>query len=403
MSTAYTINGYPIIKASIYEPRDGNWTADVQADGIDSINPGDAVSVLVGDTEFVGSLFRGGPEAGRWMGRIQGGSGGLLATLAPKNYSSVTLSAVLAEIAVASSQPVADASLDLTGYQVANWQRAAGAASHAIQDIASELGVPWRITRGGELRLGQASFLALESDQIEISTDPATGSAIYAPDADPVIEPGVTIDGRPVSYVSTLIDSNGLRQEVYFDDSPSAIDGRIKGSLQAIIESVVGRRLAYHALWPATVAAQLSGQLELMPDDDQMRGLGLGNIRIRHGEPGYATEVPPGSRCLIGFEAGDPKRPYVAQWLANTSVTSITFEGGTRNIARTNDTTSQGSITFTQLGLGTVSVTFLDANGSAPVSALLSVPGLTLNPPGPPIVFSMDGLVTSGHPKLKVS
>jgi len=311
----------------------------------------------------------------------------------------VTLAAVLAEIALGASQPVAAASLDLTGYQVANWQRAAGAASYAVQDIADELGVPWRITRAGELRLGQASFAELDSSQIEIVSDPIVGSVVYAPDADPVIQPGVTIDGKPVSYVSTLLDSNKLRQEVYFDDSTSAIDGRIKGSLQAIIESVVGRRLAYHALWPATVAAQLSGQLELIPDDEQMKGLGLGNIRIRHGEPGYTTEVPPGSRCLIGFEAGDPKRPYVAQWLANTSVTSIAFEGGTRNIARTNDTTSQGALTVSQpIPLGPVLFSYLDGIGGPAVAFSIAATNIALTPG--PTTLSLDGIITSGNPKL---
>jgi len=399
MSSSYTVNGLPVIRASIYEPRDGNWTADVEADTIDNIEAGSAATLVIGDTSFFGTVYRSGVESGRWMRRIQGGSGGLLATLPPKNYALVTLAAVLAEIALGASQPVAAASLDLTGYQVANWQRAAGAASYAVQDIADELGVPWRITRAGELRLGQASFAELDSSQIEIVSDPIVGSVVYAPDADPVIQPGVTIDGKPVSYVSTLLDSNKLRQEVYFDDSTSAIDGRIKGSLQAIIESVVGRRLAYHALWPATVAAQLSGQLELIPDDEQMKGLGLGNIRIRHGEPGYTTEVPPGSRCLIGFEAGDPKRPYVAQWLANTSVTSIAFEGGTRNIARTNDTTSQGALTVSQpIPLGPVLFSYLDGIGGPAVAFSIAATNIALTPG--PTTLSLDGIITSGNPKL---
>jgi len=399
--TAYTLNGLPIISASVYEPRDGNWTADLEVDTAEDITAGSAVAMSLGDAAFAGSVYRGGVESGRWMGRIQGGSGGLLSTLAPKNYALVTLSAVLSEIASAASQALASDSMDLSAYQVANWQRTAGAAAHAVQDIADELGVPWRITRAGELRLGQASFAELDSSQIEIVADPAIGSAIYAPDADPVIQPGVLIDGRPVSYVSTLLSAGQLRQEIYFDDSTQAINGRIKGSLQAIIEAVVGRRLAYHALWPATVAAQVAGQLELVPDDAELKGLGLGNIRIRHGEPGYTTEVPPGSRCLIGFEAGDPKRPYVAQWLANTSVTSITFENGIQDIARTNDTTSQGTITVSQpIPLGPVLFSYSDGIGSPAVAFSIDATNIALAPPGI-TTLSLDGIITSGNPKLK--
>jgi len=401
MASAYTINGYPIIKASIYEPRDGNWTADVQADTLEDIVAGDAVLLVIGDTVFSGSVFRSGIESGRWMGRIQGGPGRLPETLPPKNYALVTLSAVLSEVLLLTGQSIASDSIDLTTYQVANWQRSAGAASHAIQDIADELGVPWRINRNGQLRLGQAAFLPLDSDQIEITADPITGSVVYAPDSDPDIEPGVTIDGKPVSYVSTIVDSDRLRQEIYFDDSTSAIDGRIKGSLQAIIEAVVGRKLAYHALWPATVAGQIGGQLELIPDDEQMKGLGLGNIRIRHGEPGYTTEVPPGSRCLIGFEAGDPKRPYVAQWLANTSVTSITFENGTQDIARKNDTTNQGELTVSQpIPLGPVLFSYSDGAGGAPVAFSIDATNIALAPPGI-TTLSFNGIITSGNSKLK--
>jgi len=399
--TAYTLNGLPIISASVFEPRDGNWTADLEVDAAEDIAAGSAVAMSLGDAAFAGSVYRGGVESGRWMGRIQGGSGGLLATLAPKNYALVTLSAVLSEIATAASQALASDSMDLSTYQVANWQRTAGAAAHAVQDIADELGVPWRITRAGELRLGQASFAELDSSQIEIVADPAIGSVVYAPDADPIIQPGVAIDGRPVSYVSTLLSAGQLRQEIYFDDSTKAVNGRIKGSLQAIIEAVVGRRLAYHALWPATVAAQVAGQLELVPDDAELKGLGLGNIRIRHGEPGYATEVPPGSRCLIGFEAGDPKRPYVAQWLANTSVTSITFENGIQDIARTNDTTSQGALTVSQpIPLGPVLFSYLDGTGSPAVAFSIAATNISLAPPAP-TVLSLAGIITSGNPKLK--
>ena len=163
----------------------------------------------------------------------------------------------------------------------------------------------------------------------------------------------------------------------------------------------MGRRLAYHALWPATVAAQVAGQLELVPDDAELKGLGLGNIRIRHGEPGYTTEVPPGSRCLIGFEAGDPKRPYVAQWLANTSVTSITFENGIQDIARTNDTTSQGTITVSQpIPLGPVLFSYSDGIGSPAVAFSIDATNIALAPPGI-TTLSLDGIITSGNPKLK--
>lgn len=91
----------------------------------------------------------------------------------------------------------------------------------------------------------------------------------------------------------------------------------LRESLEAIIEALIGRRLDYHALYPCTVASQASdGTLDLLPDDARIRGTGTSGIKIRHGLPGTTVEVGAGTRVLMGFEAGDPSRPYAALWEA---------------------------------------------------------------------------------------
>jgi len=398
---AYNLNGRPVLSASIYEPRVGNWTADVEIDYPQTLQAGEAVTLAIGGVEFVGSVFRCGDDGGRYMARIHGGSGRLVDVLPPKNYVGVTLGAVLGEVADATGQAIAADSVDLSTVLVANWQRAAGAASHAVQDIADRVATDWRITRAGELRLGAPALEESRVDTTEILQDPSFGSVTVAPEVDNLVQPGTKFDGRPVSYVATSLGAGRLRQELFFDDSEAATAGRIKGSLEAIIDAVVGRRLAYHALWPCTVAIQaFDGRLQLVPDDEKIRGLGLGAIIARHGEPGYSAEVPPGSRCLVGFEAGDPSRPYVAQWLRETPVDSVTFDGGTESIARTNDSTTQGSLTVAQTAPGTVALSFSDGIGSPPVVVALSAPGLATTPITP-VVFNFSGVITSGNPKLR--
>jgi hypothetical protein len=379
----------------------GNWTADVEVDYPQTLQPGEAVTLKIGSVEFVGSVFRSGDDSGRYMARIHGGSGRLVDVLPPKNYVGVTLSTVLGEIAEATEQPIASDSLNLSAVLVANWQRTAGAASGAVQDIADRMATDWRVTRAGELRLGDADFTASNIESTEILQQPTFGSAIVAPDVDNLFEPGTTYNGRPVSYVATEVKPGGIRQELFFDDSEAAAAGRIKGSLEAIIEAVVGRRLAYHALWPCTVALQaFDGRLQLIPDDEKIRGLGLGSILARHGEPGYSMEVPPGARCLVGFEAGDPSRPYVAQWLRETAVDSVTFDGGTENIARTNDTTATGLLTVSQpIPGGAILFSYTDGTGSPPVVFSIAATGLALAPGT--TVLNLAGLITSGNPTLR--
>jgi hypothetical protein len=112
---------------------------------------------------------------------------------------------------------------------------------------------------------------------------------------------------------------------------------RLLEAINAIVESTVGRKLDYHALYPCSVATQAAdGTLDLIPDDARIKGSGTSGIKLRHGLPGFVATVPAGARVLMGFEAGDPKRPYAMAWDAG-SVTSVTFDGGSEDVARTND------------------------------------------------------------------
>lgn len=90
---------------------------------------------------------------------------------------------------------------------------------------------------------------------------------------------------------------------------------RLKQSIAAVVDSLVGRRLDYQALYPCTVVVQDAlERLELLADDERVRGAGIVAVPIRHGLPGVTVKVAPGARVLLGFEAGDPTRPYAALW-----------------------------------------------------------------------------------------
>lgn len=110
-------------------------------------------------------------------------------------------------------------------------------------------------------------------------------------------------------------------------------------ALERFIRRVMGFT-KYHALYPCTVESQDgNGLLDLTPDDEAIRGTGLGEVPIRHGLPGFTVKVKAGARVLLGFEAGDPKRPYAALWEPG-SVEEIIFDGGDKPVARSFDTAS---------------------------------------------------------------
>lgn len=89
---------------------------------------------------------------------------------------------------------------------------------------------------------------------------------------------------------------------------------RLRAALDALIRWTT-REQPYLRLYPATVRAQAAdGTLDLDPDDAAIRGTGLSGVPIRHGIPGVTVEISPGQRVMLGFEAGDPRRPYAALW-----------------------------------------------------------------------------------------
>jgi len=176
---------------------------------------------------------------------------------------------------------------------------------------------------------------------------------------------------------------------------------RIKGSLLAFLDSVIGSRIDYHALYPCTVAGQgAGGGLELLPDDARMRGAGLGDVPIRTGAPGYVYAVPVKSRVLLGFEAGDPSRPYASLWESATGVDTLTFDGGSESVARTNDATNPGSF-FMQVDSvsNELIVSYVPAGIVAPIELFRIAPGSFGDFSALPV--PMAGLIIEGNDKLQ--
>lgn len=109
-----------------------------------------------------------------------------------------------------------------------------------------------------------------------------------------------------------------------------------RAALERIIRWVM-RDTLYHGTYSSTVQLQHEDDsLDLLPDDSRVRGTGLGHVPIRHGLPGVRVRVSAGARMMLGFENGDPRAPYAALWEPG-AIESISFDGGTRPIARKGD------------------------------------------------------------------
>lgn len=107
--------------------------------------------------------------------------------------------------------------------------------------------------------------------------------------------------------------------------------------LKAWIRRLVRRETLYLVTYSAVVQQQHDDDtIDVLPDDERVRGNGLQRVQIRHGLPGVRVRVRQGSTVLLSWENGNPKRPYAAMW-EPSAIESIAFDGGTRPVARKGD------------------------------------------------------------------
>lgn len=110
----------------------------------------------------------------------------------------------------------------------------------------------------------------------------------------------------------------------------------IAGALAAAVERIM-RRVDYHALYPSRVVTQhADGSLDLVPDSTRVPSCQAVPVRTLRG---LSVEVAAGARVLLGYEEGDPARPYAALWEPGV-VTVLRVNGSTTRAAREGDDVS---------------------------------------------------------------
>lgn len=331
-----TLAGHALIECVVTIPRVGVWVADVLVDA-DAPITGSVVLNLEGH-ELHGAVARGGVELARWRGRIVGGAGGLASVLGPAPFADTTLATVLVEtLRDAGEQLAADVG-DLTA-TVARWARVAAPAAHTVADVARAAGYVWRTLADGTVWMGAETWAALDlgADLDVIRVNPLAGRWELAGAAALAIVPGRTVmlDGQAVRVgaVEHRLHESTLRTLV-FEERAADPANRLLAAFEGIVARAT-RRLDYLALYPGRVVEQAGegGPLDIELDDTRFslpRGIPYLSL------PGVELTVPVGSRVLVGFEAGDPSKPYAALWELG-GVTRLVIGGGSTPAARQGD------------------------------------------------------------------
>jgi len=310
------INGRLVLSADVVMPLIGAWHARASV-GHNEVISG-AVEFDLERQALSGTVTRSGLNSGRLELAIVGGAGGLSTEVKAKHYNAPTAGQVLADLMRLSGETLATSvAAGLLGTDLPSWHRPAAPVSHCLTLLTDELGVNWRVLGDGTIWIGEETWPE-ESAAHTLIDESWTDGVLTVAMAPPVLRPGVTFRGQRIEQVTHWLASGELRTEAQLT-SPRGLLDRFLAPLR--------RRIDYSRLYPARVAAQNANQtLQLVPDDDVIKGAGLDRVQMRFGIPGIVkATVTPGTRCQLGFAAGDPSRPFACNFEMG-SVLEISIE-----------------------------------------------------------------------------
>lgn len=116
----------------------------------------------------------------------------------------------------------------------------------------------------------------------------------------------------------------------------------MKAALVALVRAALPT-IDYYALYRARVVKQSAdrGSVDLVPEDKRLPP-GMNDIPIKLGIPGATVKFAPGAQMVVGWEGGDPARPYAMAFeggasVAVLSITAAKIELGGEGLIPTTD------------------------------------------------------------------
>jgi hypothetical protein len=360
-----TANGLPVIDGELREQQSGAWTGRIEVDDDVGKITG-AVTLVIGDATFVGTVVRGEVFQGRYVAQLVGGAGGLETVLDAKYYFAATRALVVSDALSGASEMIDDADTEssIMSATVARWMRAKGKARLALAEVAKDAGGFWRVTRAGKVALRTAETWETVTGKFDvIDNDPSDGEVVIAPEDTPLARPGVTIGGHKVAAVHTTFGPSGLRQVI----TVAADDGRARGlgaSLAAAIKKASESSVAYSQCYPAKLVLQdADGSVHMTPDDERVRGQGLTKIPLVYGLPGCSAQIAPGSRARLVFDAGNAGQPMCTGWDEDADALELSLRAVQLKLSASGNPTQS-------FVLGELLLAALDAQTQAVIAAL---------------------------------
>ncbi len=296
-------NDSPVFSARITLPESGRWFARVELSA-EEIAEGSPVTLASYDEvlSLAGTVLRGKMVADRYLALLVGGAGQLDQIVPKLAYRSVSAQIVAEGICSAVGEALAPSPALAT--ILPSWSRTVTDARAALDSLSLALGVPWRFDEQGRVLFGDPLYLEADDENaVEIDRDDATGRLLLGVEA-PRLLPGTTIRGVKARTVIHSVNDSGCETEVFFGDTE-----RVRGAFKRLARSAAPR-VDFFARYEAKVIRQspVDDSLELVPDDERVAP--ISDVPIRVPAPGFRVLVAPLSKVLLGWEGGDPQRPF---------------------------------------------------------------------------------------------
>lgn len=330
-----TLNNIQVIQGTIHLPLKGVWSADLVLDNPDGAGFNDGTQVtLVADNGLTLTGVIAPNRSGSFLDashvRVLGGAGGMAKLTQPRYYASPgafardVTNSMLADAgeALSSQSDSSFLSTSLSAWLVMQ-QPTSSALENLVDTIAP--GSNWRVLADGSVWIGAETWPSMTvSDAVTLKQDPTEGSYDLGVDG-PAIIPGVFIDGiGNVGRVQHQIQSGKLRTIVW-TYMPEAERG-IKASVGSLVAQATAH-IDYFALYVAEVVSQSAdgSTVDVQPNDRRLPG--MSKVPLRFGLPGIVAKFAPGAYVLVGWDGGDPSKPYAGLWGGGETVTQLQLGG----------------------------------------------------------------------------
>lgn len=139
------------------------------------------------------------------------------------------------------------------------------------------------------------------------------------------------------------------------------------------------RKLPLLTLRPGRIVkVNADGTVDVTPDDvDELGKTGFSGIPLLLGLPGFTAQPGAGARVRLLWDSASPGKPRAALFDSGGPVDSVTFDNGTKPVARVDDEVQCGRLEgAAPSGGGPVMFTWTPSNGDPPVvSASIDIVG----------------------------